>query len=1050
MTDDAHPTPEPASNPMPPRLARRLSESPSRRRNFALYGVIAALVIAGLLLPPISLLERVFKPCGELSVGGDSPSAQHPDGLTVLPAAAEQAYRLTLSAISRADFESGAAGEALIAAREALPVNLMLVSPVYQIEACGDQPQPGTLSIAIPPGAQPETTLDLYAWHSELGRWTWIGSSHDLADGAVLASTGALPEAVALMQTTSVSPAVGVEVAPGEAVGGDIRSMASEVYPTGLVIAPDGSLGGDRSGLSGVASRAQAVYPVVRNYLAGGRPNPDLVRGVLAVAEARQAHIDALTTLAAEDAYAGVMLDYQALAEADREAYADFVSDLALSLHAQGKRLAIVLPEPLFTAEGKADTTGYDWARVGQAADMVLSPIGDAAIVTWATTHVDRYKLQPILSALSAQSIGGPEMPLAFAEAIEMLGEVSAGEVVSVTAGASVTFTLQSQFAIDSFTYDPAAGAYTYEYVDKSSATHRVVVATAATLADELAGILPLHTRGVALRGAGGGAPPRLSEVLQAYRQQSAPKLDAEIEILWQIQPEKGEPAAVSKPLSQSWLVWRAPAEPGRYKVAAAIADVSLGAVDVAVSAASPEQEVAAVIAGVGSGGGQATTQDSTPAGAAAGDCYDAAYVADVTVPDGTRFDNNKDFTKTWKVRNNGACAWAADTELAFISGSQLGAPGAAKVGALEPGKEIEISLPMKTSDADGSFTGVWQLRNKDGFYGDTLTVVIAAGEQATAAPPVASIGNIGSFEAGAHIDGFRRPDLMKHAGLKWVKIQTYAGVDVSGAINNAHAQGFKILLGIVGDKERVMDGAYQDEYAAAVAAMAAAGADAIEVWNEPNINREWPTGQVNGASYTALLAKAYRAIKAANPGTLVISGAPAPTGFWGAAGCSPDGCNDDAFLAQMAAAGAASYMDCIGAHHNAGATAPSATSGHPGGGHYSWYFLPTLNLYYNSFGGARKVCFTELGYLSDDGYPSLESTAPAFAWASNVTVGQQAAWLAEAAAMSANSGKVRLMIIWNADFTRYDSDPMAGYAIIRPDSSCPACDALHNVLGGR
>jgi hypothetical protein len=231
---------------------------------------------------------------------------------------------------------------------------------------------------------------------------------------------------------------------------------------------------------------------------------------------------------------------------------------------------------------------------------------------------------------------------------------------------------------------------------------------------------------------------------------------------------------------------------------------------------------------------------------------------------------------------------------------------------------------------------------------------------------------------------------------------------------------------------------------------MAAAGADAIEVWNEPNIDREWPAGQISGANYTQLLRAAYPAIKAANPATLVISGAPAPTGFWGAAGCAASGCNDDAFLAQMAAAGAANYMDCIGAHHNAGATAPSATSGHPGGGHYSWYFLPTLNLYYNSFGGARKVCFTELGYLSDDGYPSLASTAPAFAWASNVSVDQQAAWLAEAAAMSANSGKVRIMIIWNFNFTRYDSDPMAGYALLRPDGSCPACNALNRILGAR
>ena len=54
-------------------------------------------------------------------------------------------------------------------------------------------------------------------------------------------------------------------------------------------------------------------------------------------------------------------------------------------------------------------------------------------------------------------------------------------------------------------------------------------------------------------------------------------------------------------------------------------------------------------------------------------------------------------------------------------------------------------------------------------------------------------------------------------------------------------------------------------------------------------------------------------------------------------------------------------------------------------------------------------------------------------------------AWLglAEAAALSSQSGKVRLMIIWNVDFKAYGSDPQAGYAIIRADGSCPACNAL-------
>ncbi len=104
------------------------------------------------------------------------------------------------------------------------------------------------------------------------------------------------------------------------------------------------------------------------------------------------------------------------------------------------------------------------------------------------------------------------------------------------------------------------------------------------------------------------------------------------------------------------------------------------------------------------------------------------------------------------------------------------------------------------------------------------------------------------------------------------------------------------------------------------------------------------------------------------------------------------------------------------------------------------------MNLYYNAFG--RKVCFTELGYLSPEGYPSLSSTAPSFAWAENTTVAQQAAWLAEAAAISINSGKVRLMIVFNVDFDYYGADPQAGYAIIRKGGGCPACDTLGTVMG--
>ena len=284
----------------------------------------------------------------------------------------------------------------------------------------------------------------------------------------------------------------------------------------------------------------------------------------------------------------------------------------------------------------------------------------------------------------------------------------------------------------------------------------------------------------------------------------------------------------------------------------------------------------------------------------------------------------------------------------------------------------------------------------------------------------------------------------MAASGMTWVKFQHKWGEggnpnDLAGRINDAHALGFKVLLSIPGANtypESINFGAYV-EFLAGVAAL---GPDAIEVWNEMNIDFEWPAGQIDPASYVNnMLAPAYNAIKAANPNVMVISGAPAPTGF-------DNGTNawaDNRYMAGMLAAGGASYADCIGAHYNAGASSPSTVSGHPtGSAHYSWYLLPTLNVYAQL---GRPVCFTELGYLSGQDYGGVPER---FGWAANTTVDQHAAWLAEAVSVAANTGKVRLIIVFNVDFTQWGDDPQAGYAMIRKNGGCPACDTLARVMG--
>ncbi|MCB9666888.1 MAG: hypothetical protein H6715_02070 [Myxococcales bacterium] len=310
-------------------------------------------------------------------------------------------------------------------------------------------------------------------------------------------------------------------------------------------------------------------------------------------------------------------------------------------------------------------------------------------------------------------------------------------------------------------------------------------------------------------------------------------------------------------------------------------------------------------------------------------------------------------------------------------------------------------------------------------------------------------------FELGGQIAGGLGDvyDTMQSAGMNWVKHQHKFGTSdaeqLRGVIDEAHQKSMKVLISVTGqERPSSIDFAGVTQFMGDLAAL---GPDAIEIWNEPNIDREWPQGSISGGAYVEQMLKpAYAAIKAQKPSVLVISGAPAPTGFFGEQGCTEGGCNDDVFVTQMLEAGGASAMDCIGVHHNSGATSPDQTSGHPAdapedGFHYSWYFVPQLRTYAEApKANGLPVCLTELGYLSGDDYGGVPSQ---FSWAKNTSIEEHAAWLGQAVDML-KSGAIpgvhaRLAIIFNVNFTGYGEDAQAGYAIVRKDGSCPACEPL-------
>jgi hypothetical protein len=314
---------------------------------------------------------------------------------------------------------------------------------------------------------------------------------------------------------------------------------------------------------------------------------------------------------------------------------------------------------------------------------------------------------------------------------------------------------------------------------------------------------------------------------------------------------------------------------------------------------------------------------------------------------------------------------------------------------------------------------------------------------------PVYTVGGeetaVSEFAVGGQTHTLNYPALMHQAGMSWVKFQykwrpgDVASAAIAGKVQEGRGQGFKVLFGITGHPyPDHIDYVSFIEFMTEVAALGPHAPDAVEVWNEMNIDFEWPAGRIDPDVYVnRMLAPVYRAMKQVNPGVMIISGAPAPTGWHN----GQNAWSDYRYIAGMAAAGAADYADCIGVHYNAGATSPTAVSGHPFGDFPGWYFQPHLLAYRQTFGGEMPLCLTELGYLSQDGYGLVPDR---FRWAARTTAAQQAQWLSEAVDLSRQSGKVRLLIVFNVDFTDWnDLDPQAGFAIVRPYGGCLACELL-------
>ncbi|NTU63719.1 MAG: hypothetical protein HGB05_10040, partial [Chloroflexi bacterium] len=124
--------------------------SRSQRRAAIIMGVIAVLVVGGLLLPPISVLERTGLVCSGTTLNADSPAVTTLTGLTVALSDASRPLTFKSESVDQAAYETAQAGEALVDAQAAQPMHLVLRSPIHQLDACGQEPVSASIAVALP------------------------------------------------------------------------------------------------------------------------------------------------------------------------------------------------------------------------------------------------------------------------------------------------------------------------------------------------------------------------------------------------------------------------------------------------------------------------------------------------------------------------------------------------------------------------------------------------------------------------------------------------------------------------------------------------------------------------------------------------------------------------------------------------------------------------------------------------------------------------------------------------------------------------------------
>lgn len=292
---------------------------------------------------------------------------------------------------------------------------------------------------------------------------------------------------------------------------------------------------------------------------------------------------------------------------------------------------------------------------------------------------------------------------------------------------------------------------------------------------------------------------------------------------------------------------------------------------------------------------------------------------------------------------------------------------------------------------------------------------------------------------------------------VDWRNLELVEGninfADLDTAINTLSSNGFNILLTVNTAPDWARSSASQQQlgedgppddfadlanFVSALATRYTGQVQAYQIWNEPNLRREWNSGDypIRADHYVDLVRAAAEAIEEADPDALIITAGLAPTGF-------NDGVNaidDRVFLQDMFSNDVDEVVDAIGAHPNGWANPPDAECCEQPEGvetHFDnerFYFLETLAAYRaiinRNQASTMPVWVTRFGWGTSEGAIIAEPSQNNV-FLTYTDLEEQAAYVADAFDLGSEVGYVGAMFLNNLNGCQANEAEACYYSLI-------------------